>query len=224
MQYLYVCQFSNGHIKVGRTISPKERIASHASRVGCMGVSLDRHEAIECVGDVAQSEAALISWCRSLASKTHKNEWFVDVDFDLAVSEAKKQAAFGYLVPEECRFKKELNEAVEKKFFDLYIPKWNEMAVPFIAARLMRDAIVLQMDVLEADYEIDPRSGLSRFELLAAIYVSTADREGIASLFHEAVEAAASADLRHDLIAELSACALLDAEASGLGKTTEEAA
>jgi len=33
MEYLYVCHFSNGHIKVGRSIHPKSRIASHADRV-----------------------------------------------------------------------------------------------------------------------------------------------------------------------------------------------
>ncbi len=27
MQYLYVCHFSNGHIKVGRSIEPTARIA-----------------------------------------------------------------------------------------------------------------------------------------------------------------------------------------------------
>ena len=31
MEYLYVCHFSNGHIKVGRSIDPKSRIASHAN-------------------------------------------------------------------------------------------------------------------------------------------------------------------------------------------------
>lgn len=32
-EYLYVCHFSNGHIKVGRSVHPKSRIASHADRV-----------------------------------------------------------------------------------------------------------------------------------------------------------------------------------------------
>lgn len=38
MEYLYVCHFSNGHIKVGRSIDPRARIAAHADRVACMGV------------------------------------------------------------------------------------------------------------------------------------------------------------------------------------------
>ncbi len=33
MEYLYVCHFSNGHIKVGRSIDPRARIAAHADRV-----------------------------------------------------------------------------------------------------------------------------------------------------------------------------------------------
>lgn len=31
MQFLYVCHFSNGHIKVGRSVDPQSRIASQGN-------------------------------------------------------------------------------------------------------------------------------------------------------------------------------------------------
>jgi len=33
MSHLYVCHFSSGHIKVGRSIDPVARVAQHADRV-----------------------------------------------------------------------------------------------------------------------------------------------------------------------------------------------
>jgi len=43
MDNLYVCHFSNGHIKVGRSVDPMARIAAHADRVGCLGIELVEH-------------------------------------------------------------------------------------------------------------------------------------------------------------------------------------
>jgi len=92
-----------------------------------------------------------------------------------------------------------------------------EMEIPFITARLIRDVIVFNMTDKDPDYQPDERfHGASRFELLAAIYVTSSDREGVAALFHEAAIAAGSSDLRADLLSELSACALLDAKRAGV--------
>ena len=84
MNYLYVCLFSNGHIKVGRSINPLARIASHEDRVSCLGVELVEHRIFECVGHVVPAEAELIRRCGEVASKTNKNEWFEGLDFLLS--------------------------------------------------------------------------------------------------------------------------------------------
>ncbi len=81
MSHLYVCLFSNGHIKVGRSINPMARIAAHEERVSCLGVELVEHRFFECVGHVIPSEAELIRRCRDSAEKTNKNEWFEGLDF-----------------------------------------------------------------------------------------------------------------------------------------------
>lgn len=81
MESLYVCHFSNGHIKVGRSIYAKSRIASHADRVACIGIELIEHHIVECVSHSAPAEAALISRCAEVATKRNKSEWFVGLNF-----------------------------------------------------------------------------------------------------------------------------------------------
>lgn len=88
MNYLYVCHFSNGHIKVGRSINPMARIASHEDRVSCLGVELVEYRIFECVGHVVPAEAELIRRCGEVASKTNKNEWFEGLDFIQAIDMA----------------------------------------------------------------------------------------------------------------------------------------
>lgn len=82
MNHLYVCLFSNGHIKVGRSISPQARIASHEARVSCMGIELVDSRVFECVAGSAGPEAALIQKCRNNAAANHKSEWFDGLDFE----------------------------------------------------------------------------------------------------------------------------------------------
>jgi hypothetical protein len=91
-EYLYVCHFSNGHIKVGRSIYPAVRVAKHADRVSCLGIELLEHCFFECVGDVKGAEAGLINSCAELASDKNKNEWFVGVSYRDACALAEVHA------------------------------------------------------------------------------------------------------------------------------------
>lgn len=81
MTHLYVCHFSNGFIKVGRSAFPTSRIAQHEDRVSCVGVELVEHEIHECVGSSVSAEAALIECCAKHAAGRTKNEWFEGLDF-----------------------------------------------------------------------------------------------------------------------------------------------
>lgn len=82
MESLYVCLFSNGHIKVGRSIDPQSRIATHADRVSCMGVVPGLSAWQECKGSAVQAEAELIARCQAAATACYLNEWFSGLDFD----------------------------------------------------------------------------------------------------------------------------------------------
>lgn len=88
MQYIYVCLFSNGHIKVGRAVDTASRIATHKYRVACLGVSLVSHEIIACPVDVKDAEAALIDWCVQNAEERFMNEWFSGLNYTDVVNEA----------------------------------------------------------------------------------------------------------------------------------------
>lgn len=92
MSALYVAHFSNGHIKVGRSVDPVGRIAQHEARVACMGVELVEHTVFECDGPSEPREARLIALCAASAERRHQNEWFVGLDY-LAVCEWAQAAA-----------------------------------------------------------------------------------------------------------------------------------
>lgn len=82
MESLYVCRFSNGLIKVGRSIDPESRIASHADRVACMGVELCERFTIGCAGHAQPAEKDLIACCAGMAAQRFKSEWFAGLAFE----------------------------------------------------------------------------------------------------------------------------------------------
>ena len=93
MQSLYVCLFSNGHIKVGRSKTPAQRIAVHAERVSCLGVSVAAQVSFECVGRASLAEAELIRRCAAVAAKRNAVEWFEGLVFDTVAQWAQELAA-----------------------------------------------------------------------------------------------------------------------------------
>ena len=84
MSHLYVCHFSSGHIKVGRSIDPVARVAQHADRVACVGIELVEYRTFECAGDVFMAEAALIERCDTECTRRLKSEWFEGLTFESA--------------------------------------------------------------------------------------------------------------------------------------------
>jgi len=81
MDYLYVCLFSNGLIKVGRSIDPISRVAVHADRVSCVGVHLLEYRCFLCGDQTPKRELQLIDACASAATDRFLNEWFEGLDF-----------------------------------------------------------------------------------------------------------------------------------------------
>jgi hypothetical protein len=81
MDFLYVCHFSNGLIKIGRSVDPMARIASHEDRLACAGIFLVEHQIAECFGASIPAEATLIARCVEAASKRHLEEWFEGLDY-----------------------------------------------------------------------------------------------------------------------------------------------
>lgn len=93
MSTIYVCLFSNGVIKVGRSVNPKTRISGHAARVACVGVELVGHRIFECFGNSVIAECKLINRCASHASGRQHREWFFGLVFSDVCQWAEHEAA-----------------------------------------------------------------------------------------------------------------------------------
>ena len=116
MSHLYVCLFSNGHIKVGRSVNALARISQHEERVSCLGVELVDYRVFDCVAHPGPAEAALIERCVDACSKRNKNEWFEGVDFDSACEWAAECASTPSANGAGCRMNQQtgIAEAVAK--------------------------------------------------------------------------------------------------------------
>jgi hypothetical protein len=78
---LYVCHFSNGTVKVGRSKRASVRVRQHEDRVGVLGVSLLTWKQFPCEGNVTSAERWLIRACELAAGNVRGNEWFEGLAF-----------------------------------------------------------------------------------------------------------------------------------------------
>jgi DNA-binding XRE family transcriptional regulator len=92
MESLYVCLFSSGLIKVGRSSDPRSRIAAHADRVACAGIEMVNYQTLTCAGDVVARETWLIQRCADAGSQRFSNEWFDGLDYSTVCEWAKTAA------------------------------------------------------------------------------------------------------------------------------------
>jgi putative transcriptional regulator len=94
MDNLYVCLFSNGLVKVGRSINPMSRIDQHVARVACLGVELAEYRTYGLAVLSGQAhEEFLIERCAAAASQRFKSEWFAGLDFMQVSAWAEEIAA-----------------------------------------------------------------------------------------------------------------------------------
>lgn len=115
MGSLYVCLFSTGHIKVGRSSKPVLRIRQHADRVSCLGVSIVNSHVVQCDHDTSLSELALIKHCEANATSKHSKEWFGGLNFDEVCTAANEVAKQKFEVVRE-PIKRRYRKAVEHDF------------------------------------------------------------------------------------------------------------
>lgn len=90
MEYVYICLFSSGHIKVGQSMSPHARINAHVQRVSCVGVHLVKKSIFAVSGNADKAEADLIAFCRDAADKQSGREWFSGLSFSDVCTEAQR--------------------------------------------------------------------------------------------------------------------------------------
>ncbi len=100
---IYACLFSSGLIKVGRSIDPKSRIASHQERLSCAGIELVNTHFLSVDGCVFACERELIRRCSEASTKRYKSEWFDGLDFAMVSAWIDEIAASDLLGNEETK-------------------------------------------------------------------------------------------------------------------------
>lgn len=89
---LYVVEFSDGTVKVGRSIRPSTRISEHRIAAACFGIKVLRTQAFPCSSNAVLAEAEAIRLCIKSADAVRRSEWFVGLPFDAAVAIAQAAA------------------------------------------------------------------------------------------------------------------------------------
>lgn len=89
---IYVCQFSQGTIKIGMGADPAARLASHKAAGAVFGITVVRADIIPCELP-RKAEKLLIEWCAGNSTACNGREWFDGVDYDACLAAAQTAAA-----------------------------------------------------------------------------------------------------------------------------------
>jgi hypothetical protein len=85
---LYLCQFSQGTIKIGMGLDVAARLASHRSAGAAFGISVVRTDIVPC-DHPKKAEKLLIEWCAGNSTACNGREWFNGVDYQACLAAAK---------------------------------------------------------------------------------------------------------------------------------------
>lgn len=191
--HLYVVEFSDGTVKIGRGTNPEKRIADHKARMAVAGITLVDHSTFKCEGHAGHSERQALIRSAAYGGVTvkHGREWFSGLPYETACQIASECAQLpappGKDAAAELERSKRFSEDMRRIFPDRqFVP---EMHWPFRIANSLRH--VFQMDggftggVFAEDNERHP--GLSFFELCAALCIANGTDEENADLMFEVV-------------------------------------
>jgi hypothetical protein len=89
---LYLCQFSQGTIKIGMGVDVFARLVAHRAAGAVFGISIVRTDVIPC--DIPRkAEKLLIDWCVKNSVTCNGREWFKGVDYEECLAAAKTAAS-----------------------------------------------------------------------------------------------------------------------------------
>jgi hypothetical protein len=112
---LYLCQFSQGTIKVGMGGDAVARLAGHKAAGIAFGISVVRTDVIPC-DHPKKAERLLIEWCGKHSIRCNGREWFDGVDYEECLA-AAKAAAIAMMGPHQERpAKKDFFQAMMDSF------------------------------------------------------------------------------------------------------------
>ncbi len=89
---LYLCQFSQGTIKIGMGSDAEARLVSHKAAGAVFGISVVRTDVIPC-DRLKRAEKLLIEWCARNSTECTGREWFNGLDYEECLAAAKTAAS-----------------------------------------------------------------------------------------------------------------------------------
>lgn len=89
MSGIYVLEFSDELIKVGRSSNCAHRIDVHREHAATFGIKIERCWVSKKHVNTWDTEAALIAFCRKQAKEVTRSEWFHGLKFSAVVAHAK---------------------------------------------------------------------------------------------------------------------------------------
>jgi len=88
---LYLCQFSQGTIKIGMGKDVEARLASHRAAGIVFGITVVRTDVVLCE-NMEKAERLLIEWCEQNSTACNGREWFDGLDYEACLVAAKTAA------------------------------------------------------------------------------------------------------------------------------------
>lgn len=98
---LYLCQFSQGTIKIGMGADAAARLATHKAAGAVFGITVARTDVIPCELP-RKAEKLLIEWCMRNSTARHGREWFDGMNYEACLA-AANSASLAMMGPHPAR-------------------------------------------------------------------------------------------------------------------------
>lgn len=98
---LYLCQFSQGTIKIGIGADAAVRLAAHKAAAAVFGITVVRTDVIPCELP-RKAEKLLIEWCARNSTACNGREWFNGVNYEACLA-AANSASLAMMGPHPAR-------------------------------------------------------------------------------------------------------------------------
>lgn len=167
-EYIYVLEFSNNLIKVGKTKNIYQRIKTHVKNVSdTSGACLINKWYAQGAAEVGQYENELIAFCRERWRKRSR-EWFVDADYSQVVDFAASLPVSS----ERCDTMSRYNSVTLKLWVDICRSEFLDRMIKSVEdAEILQDWITdsgLDMSIFDVN---DKLLGISPFVALFSVAI-----------------------------------------------------
>lgn len=185
---VYVAEFSDGWIKVGRGRNADARIKQHQSVSRMRGASLVRAFKSNPVANPKAVERRLIALCSALGEKVHGNEWFTGVSYESLVCAAQSAA----VRPADCAQSPGVSDRFSERvetFLNRLFPCPTEEQIAWseaIAHARSLERVFLE-DGFGGEVFQDTGRGYSKFFLAASIAVCGMSAGEVAETYSDAL-------------------------------------